>query len=208
VLVVLGVGFLLLGGQFTALTYLTPYLTEVSGISAGLVSGFLLVFGLATAVGAFLGGRAADRSATTTLMVGNALLILTFGGLYLVGSRPLLVALALAGWGLVGFGLVPSLQLRVISLAGPGADLAATLPASALNAGIAAGALIGGWAIASQGIAAAVLVAAVICAFALPATWATRFLAAPAAANADKAEAAIVPEAAPAHSAEAVKEAC
>jgi predicted MFS family arabinose efflux permease len=47
--------------------------------------------------------------------------------------------------GLVGFGLVSTaLQLRVIELAGRGCDLAASRGASAANAGIATGALVGG----------------------------------------------------------------
>lgn len=63
---------------------------------------------------------------------------------------------------------------------GSGGDLAATLGASAVNGGIAAGAVVGGRAVADHGVAGAALVAAVICAIALPATWATRFLTAPA----------------------------
>lgn len=182
VLAVLGVGFLLMCGQFTALTYLTPFLEEVTGISGAPVSAFLLAFGVATFVGTLAGGRAADsRGATTTLVVCNVVLILAFGALYLVGSTPILVALTLAAWGVVGFGLVPSLQLRVVTLAGPDANLAAALPVSAFNAGIAAGALVGGWALAGWGVAAVVFAALMICAIALPATWATRFLKVPAA---------------------------
>ncbi|MDP8929023.1 MAG: MFS transporter [Actinomycetota bacterium] len=180
VLAMLAVGLLLLGGQFTALTYLAPYLAEVTGISGGVLSGFLLAFGVATAAGSFLGGRAADRSPATALIAANGLLVLALGALYLVGSSPVLVVVALTAWGLVGFGLVPALQVRVISLAGSGGDLGATLGVSAVNAGIAGGSLIGGWALATGGVDAAVVVAAAICALALPATWATRFLKVPA----------------------------
>ncbi|MFE0106909.1 MFS transporter [Streptomyces sp. NPDC059009] len=176
VLAVLGVGFLLLGGQFAAFTYITPYLEDVTGISGGTISVFLFAYGIATAVGTFLGGRAADRAATATLLGANVILVVAIGALHLMGTAPLPVALALAVWGLVGFGLVPSLQYRVSELAGPGRDLAATLPASAVNGGIAAGALAGGAAVARGGAEDAVLVGLLICALALPATWATRFL--------------------------------
>lgn len=179
-LAVLGVGFLIIRGQFATLTYLTPFLEEVTGISGGLIGLFLLAYGLANAAGAFAGGRAADRDATRTLVAANVVLILALGALSLVGSLAIPVALALGVWGLVGFGLVPSLQYRVVSLAGPGRDLAATLPASAVNAGIAAGALIGGRAVASYGAAAAAVAGLTICAVALPATWATGFLKVPA----------------------------
>lgn len=154
VLSMLGVGLLLMGAQFTAFTYLTPFLGKVTGVSGGLVSVFLLVFGLAAAAGTFLGGRAADRSATTTLLVANIVLLGALGILYLVGSTPVLVLIALAAWGLAGFAIIPALQLRVINLAGTGGDLASTLGASAVNAGIAAGSLIGGFVLARHGASA------------------------------------------------------
>ncbi len=179
VLAMLGVGLLLMGGQFTAFTYLTPFLAKVTGVSGGVVSVFLLAFGLAAAAGTFVGGRAADRSTSATLLVANAVLIGALGALYLVGASPVLVILALAAWGFAGFALIPALQLRVIMLAGAGGDLAATLGASAVDAGIAAGSLIGGAVLASHGASATVVTATILCALAIPATWATRFLAPP-----------------------------
>jgi DHA1 family inner membrane transport protein len=183
----LGVGLVLIGGQFTAFTYLTPYLTQVTGISAGAVSGFLLIYGVASAAGTFAGGRLADRSAATVLTAGNVLLVLALGEVYLAGATPVLVAVALAGWGLVGFGLVPALQLRIVSLAGPGGDLAATLGASAVNLGIALGAFLGGRVTTGPGVHDVALAATIIVAAALPVTWATRRLQ-PAAASAKPAE--------------------
>jgi DHA1 family inner membrane transport protein len=178
VLAVLAVGFLLLGGQFAALTYLSPYLAEVTGVSGGLISVFLLSFGAANAVGTLVGGRAADADASRTLVVANAVLVAALGGLLAFGSSPIAAALALAVWGLVGFGLVPSLQHRVVTLAGPGGDLAATLPASAVTAGIAMGAIVGGWALAS-GASSPIVIGLLVCAAALPASWATGRLTAP-----------------------------
>jgi MFS transporter, DHA1 family, inner membrane transport protein len=89
---------LVIGGQFTAFTYLTPYLQQVAGIAGGAVSGFLLVYGVASAVGTFVGGRLADRSATTTLVAASGLL-LALGAFYLAGPIPGLVAVGLAAWG-------------------------------------------------------------------------------------------------------------
>jgi DHA1 family inner membrane transport protein len=47
VLAILGIGLVLMGGQFTAFTYLAPFLQRVTGISGGAVSGFLLVSAVA-----------------------------------------------------------------------------------------------------------------------------------------------------------------
>ncbi|HEX6352259.1 MFS transporter [Actinophytocola sp.] len=179
VLAMLAVGFMLMAGQFTVFTYITPYLEEITGISGGLVSAFLLAFGIASAAGTFLGGISADRSPTTTLWAGNMLVVLTLGVLYLVGATPVLVALTMGIWGLLMFAIFPPLQLRVISLAGIGGNLAATLSASAANAGIAVGAVIGGWLVASQGVESIVPVGLLICAVAVPATWATKWLVPP-----------------------------
>jgi len=176
VLVVLAVGLLLMGGQFTAFTYLAPYLEHVAGVSAGAVSAFLLVFGVAAAAGTFIGGKAADRGAAVTLIAANVLLMAALALLYLLGSSPVLAAVLLAAWGFVGFGLVSALQLRVVTLAGAGGDLAATLGASAVNLGIAAGSLVGGAVLAGDGVHAIVLAGLVICTVALPATWASRKL--------------------------------
>ncbi|ETK30538.1 MFS transporter [Microbispora sp. ATCC PTA-5024] len=176
VLAMLVVGFLLLGGQYAALTYITPFLQQVTGVSGAWISAFLLAYGAATAVGAFAGGWAADRNAARTLGLANLVLVGALGALWLNGTVPVLVALALLVWGLVGFGLVPSLQYRVVDLAGPGRDLAATLPASAVNTGIAVGALAGGWSLDSFGPASVVVTGLLVCLVALPATWASGLL--------------------------------
>ena len=179
VLAMLAIAVLLFGSQFIAFTYLTPFLDEVTGISGGLVSVFLLAFGLAATAGTLLGGRAADRNAQATLLVATTALVVALGALYVVGSSALLVALALAAWGLAGFALPPALLLRTITLAGAGRDLAVTLGISAFNAGIAAGSLLGGEIIADHSARSTVLVATVAAAAALPAIWATRSLSVP-----------------------------
>lgn len=168
VLLVLLTGFLVMGGQFAALTFLTPFLEEVTGATAGAVTIYLMVYGVASAAGTLLGGRAADRNANLTLVLATIVVVLSLGAMYLGGASPVIVSICLVTWGLAGWGLVPSLQYRTVVLAGPGRDLAATLPASATTGGIAVGAVLGGWGIASFGPSAPVLVAAVACLVVLP----------------------------------------
>jgi DHA1 family inner membrane transport protein len=169
----LGLCILLFAGPYSTLTYITPFLEQVTGISGASISVFLLAYGAATAVGAFGGGRFADRNASKAIIIANLVLIIALAMLYAVGKVPILVVLALVLWGVVGFGLVPSLQHRVVSLAGPGRDLATTLPASAINAGIAIGALIGGWALANHGARAPILTGVAISVIAVPVAWLT-----------------------------------
>ncbi|MGW4401768.1 MFS transporter [Amycolatopsis nivea] len=181
VVAVLGFAVLLFAGQFAVLTYLEPYLGEVTGIAGGMVSVFLLVFGIANALGTFVGGKLADWNATLTMAVCGLVLAAALGVLTLVGSMPVLTAVVLGVWGLAGFAAVPSVQYRVTALAGPGGDLAASLPASALNAGIAIGALVGGLALTGGGLSAITVTGLIICAATVPVGWATGFLKPPSA---------------------------
>jgi MFS transporter, DHA1 family, inner membrane transport protein len=86
----------------------------------------------------------------------------------------------LLAWGLAGFGMAPSLQYRTVSLAGPGGELAAALPASAINLGIAFGSFIGGVAIGRFTASAAVITGLIIAVIAIPVAWATSYLKPPA----------------------------
>jgi len=170
VLVLLLMGLLLMGGQFAAYTYMAPYLHDVTGIPGSWISAMLLIYGAASAIGMFLGGALADRGAAKALIIANVLLVAVLAGLYAAGPNRWVTAGLLAIWGAVAFGLVPALQLRVVKMAAAGADLAATLSASAINAGIALGAVLGGWMLAAVGTRSVVLLAAGICALALPLT--------------------------------------
>jgi DHA1 family inner membrane transport protein len=173
VLSLLVLAVVLFAGSYGALTYITPFLQHVTHVSETWITAFLLVYGAASACGAFGGGRFADRNAARTLMVATAVLVAIFIILLTAGSVPAVTALALVAWGLFGFGLVPSLQYRVVSLAGPAAAVAATLPASAINLGIALGSLLGGWSLSAHGPSAPMGVAVLLCAVALLAAVAT-----------------------------------
>ncbi|TMQ91397.1 MFS transporter [Actinomadura soli] len=176
VLALLALNFLVFAGLFAALTYIVPFLERVTGISGALISVFLLAFGVATAVGSFGGGRFADANAARTLTVATIGAALSLLALYLVGSVAILVALVLLAWGVFSFGMVPSLQYRVVSLAGPGGALASSLPASAANVGIAFGSAAGGMAIGGSTASAAVITGLVIAVLTVPVAWATGFL--------------------------------
>ena len=173
VLAVLGVGFLAFAGVQSALTYLVPFLGEVTGVSGAAVSPFLLAYGVATAVGSYAGGRFADSNAARALVVGCIGVSISLVAMRLFGANAAVAAVSVIGTGLFAMGMAPSIQHRVVSLAGAGAPLASSLPASAVNAGIAVGSLAGGVAIDARGVPAAVVTGAVIGALAVVAAWAT-----------------------------------
>lgn len=173
VLAVLALCCLIFTAVESALTYLVPYLGEVTGVTGAAVSAFLLLYGVATTVGSAAGGRFADAGAARTLVVGTIGVSASLLAMYLFGGSSLILALTVLGIGLFGMGMAPSMQHRIVTLAGPGAPLASSLPASAINVGIACGSLAGGAAIDRAGLPAAVLTGAVIAMAAVAAALAT-----------------------------------
>ncbi|MFC0111746.1 MFS transporter [Kibdelosporangium aridum] len=176
VIAVLVLNFLVFAALYAAFTYIVPFLQSVTGVSGALLSVFLLAYGVATAAGSFGGGKFADQNAARTLVVASVGVAVCLLALYFVGTVPFLVALVMLAWGLFAFGMVPSLQYRVISLAGPGGALAQSLPASAANVGIAVGSFAGGVAVGSFTASAAVITGLVIAVLTIPVAWATSFL--------------------------------
>ncbi|MEI5582597.1 MULTISPECIES: MFS transporter [unclassified Agromyces] len=187
VLAVLGVSVLTFAAMLAAITYLVPFLGDVTEVAGPTVTLFLLAYGAATAIGSFGGGRFADADAARSLILGAIGVTVSLVALLAVGSNPWLVAVAVFGVGLFGMATGPSIQHRVVGLAGPGAPLASSLPASAVNVGIAFGALAGGSALDVAGVRGAVVTASVVGVLAVAAAWATSGLqaaAAPSAADA------------------------
>lgn len=187
VLAILLLAVLMFAGQYAAFTYITPFLIDVTGVPDPIVSAFLLAYGVATAIGVFAAGRFVARAAPSMLILTTVVVLLCLVGLAVVGGVAVAVAVLLFVWGIFGFGFVPAAQYRIVDLAGPGKDLAATLPASATNAGIAIGALAGGWAVANISVASVMTVGAVIVGVAVPLAWLTMYLKPPAAGALDAA---------------------
>jgi MFS transporter, DHA1 family, inner membrane transport protein len=173
VLAVLALCCLVFAGVQSALTYLVPYLGGVTKISASTVVGVLFAFGVATTLGSAAGARLADAHAARTLVLGTVGLTAALLTMYSFGEHAVVAVLTIVGMGLFAMGMAPALQSRVMSLAGPGAAVAASLPASAANAGDSVGALLGGLAIGQAGLAAAVLAGAVVTATAVVVATAT-----------------------------------
>lgn len=170
VLVVLGLAFAIFAGEYAAFTYVSPFLQQVSGVSTTAVGVFVLIFGVAAAIGATLGGRLADWNAHATLALATAALPVVLGGVLTLGVSVPGAALSLTVWGLVVIAFVPSVQYLVAKNAGPGAELAAVFPAAGINFGIAAGSLVGGIATDAAGPRGPFVVGIVVCLAVAPLT--------------------------------------
>ncbi|MFM5557454.1 MFS transporter [Aeromonas rivipollensis] len=145
------------GGAFTAFTFLTPILQQVSGFGANAVSLILLVYGVSVAVGNIWGGKLADKMGplpALKLMFGGLALILLM--LTFTAPHPVLAVLTVLVWGAFAFGNVPGLQVLVVKQAErhtPNAvDVASGLNIAAFNVGIALGSVVGGFVVEHLGL--------------------------------------------------------
>ncbi|MGB2113510.1 MAG: MFS transporter [Marinobacter adhaerens] len=145
------------GGTFTAFTYLTPILEDVTGFAPGMVSLLLLVYGISVATGNIWGGKLADRLGPTSA------LYIIFGGLAVIlfaltfsAYNPIAAVITLLVWGAFAFGNVPGLQVYVVQLAERytphSVDVASGLNIAAFNIGIAGGAWLGGHVVEDMGL--------------------------------------------------------
>lgn len=139
------------GGMFGAFTYIAYTLTDVSGFAEGSVPLLLVLFGVGMFAGNLLGGKAADRWLSPTLIVLLAgLTVVLIGFAATAGSQPLTVFWLFA-MGALGFSTVPGLQTRIMEYAPEAPTMASSANIAAFNIGNALGAWLGGVAISAGG---------------------------------------------------------
>jgi len=140
------VGF---GGMFAVYSYVSPLLTEVTGLAITTVPIVLALFGVGMTIGTLLGGRLADRSVLRTVYLGFASTIAVLVVIALTGGNILLAVTAIIALGVSSQILGLSLQTRLMDLSPAAPSLGAALCHSALNLGNATGAWLGGLVIAA-----------------------------------------------------------
>lgn len=134
---------MLMMGQFVPFTYIAPTLTELTGLSEGWVPWVLLLIGLGSTLGVFLGGRLADWQLMPSLIALTALQALVLAAIYLVSPYPIPMVVALTLWGGVNFTIGTCVQARILGWTADAPNLASSLIPSGFNVGIALAAFIG-----------------------------------------------------------------
>lgn len=138
---------------FGVFTYIAPLLQDVTGISEAGVPWVLVLFGFGVTAGNILGGKLADWKLMQT-MIGSFLLLAIILALLAADLRiPVAAVVTVFVWGIASFGLLPGLQIRIMTLAKDAPALASTSNHSALNLGNAGGAWLGGLVITHIGLA-------------------------------------------------------
>ncbi|MCU1513339.1 MAG: transporter, partial [Microbacteriaceae bacterium] len=143
------IGAIGFGGFFAVYTYISPVVTEVTQLGAAFVPIVLAVVGTGMTIGNFVGGWAADRNVMRSIFAffGVFLVALTGLGLTAHTVAGLLVFTFLTGF--AASGLSPSIQTRLMDVAGDSQTLAAAANHASLNIGNSLGAYLGGVTIAA-----------------------------------------------------------
>ena len=102
------------GGVFAAITYLSPMLTEVTGVSNQAISWFMVLLGLGMMVGNYFGGKFADKNLFLALAGSLALLTVALLAFGWVLKSAILSGLVLLLIGAIGFATVPPLQMMTM----------------------------------------------------------------------------------------------
>lgn len=135
------VGF---GGMFAVYTYITWTMTTNAKMVPSLMWVVLMAYGVGMVAGNYFGGWLADRDLERGILFALMMIAVVLVAFYFTSSFALP---GVINFGLIGFfgsTLVPSLQIRLMDVAGDAQTLAAALNHSALNLANAGGAALGG----------------------------------------------------------------
>lgn len=145
----LGIGAIGFGGFFAVYSYVASVVTEVAGSPAWVVPLILVVMGLGMTIGNLIGGHLADVDLQRTLVGGLLALAVVQTLLALTAHWIWAVGFFVFATGLVSSALSPTIQSRLMDVAGDNQSIAAALNHSALNIGNSVGAFLGGLVIAA-----------------------------------------------------------
>ncbi|OZB81323.1 Cmx/CmrA family chloramphenicol efflux MFS transporter [Microbacterium sp. 13-71-7] len=161
-------GALINGGTFAAFTFFAPVVTETAGLAEGWVSVALVMFGIGSFFGVTIAGRLSDRRPGLVLAVGGSLLLTGWIVLAAVASHPVMLFVLLLIQGLLSFGVGSTVITRVLYASSGAPTMGGSYATAALNAGAAAGPVLGAFGLTTGlGLSAPMWTAAALTAAAL-----------------------------------------
>ncbi|MCF7551332.1 MULTISPECIES: MFS transporter [Pseudonocardia] len=134
---------------FTSYSYIAPMLTEVAGYPEAAITLVLAMFGVGMTVGNVIGARLADWDPLRAILLVLPTIAVVALALVPAMHHPVSAAIVLFLFAIATFAVLPSVQLRIIDGAAGAPHMAAGSMHAAFNLANAAGAWLGGAAIAA-----------------------------------------------------------
>ncbi len=145
----LGIAAIGFGGVFAVYSYVTPMLTETSGMAEARVPLVLSIIGMGMVVGSLFGGWLADRGVMRAIGITLLLNVAALGLVPITAHNAVAITINMFFVGFAALSMGPPLQTRLMDIAADAQALAASLNHSAFNTANALGAWLGGVAIAA-----------------------------------------------------------
>jgi len=139
----LAIVVLVMIGQYSLFTYIAPLLIEITMLDKDTVPWILLLFGVGSTIGVFIGGRLADWKLMPSLIVIMLLQAAIYMAIYFASPYAIIMAVTVIAWGGVNFAFGSPVQSRVLAWAADAPNLASALIPTGFNIGIAIGAILG-----------------------------------------------------------------
>ena len=129
--------------NYTAYSYIEPFVQQVAGLSANFATLLLLLLGGAGIVGSVLFGKLGNKYASLLVSSAIALLTLCLALLLPAAGSELNLGMLSLVWGVAIMIITLGMQVKVLALAPDATDVAMSLFSGIFNIGIGAGALLG-----------------------------------------------------------------
>ncbi|MFT4264392.1 MAG: MFS transporter [Nocardioides sp.] len=131
------------GGYMTTFSYLSPLVTERTGLAEKAVPLVFVVFGTGAVLGTNLAGRFADARPLTTFLTATTSTVAIMTLLALSSTNPIATFILIFALGIAGMGIPPVGTGLAVRFASTAPTLAAAIAVAAFNGGTALGTWIG-----------------------------------------------------------------
>ncbi|WP_369745909.1 MFS transporter [Paenarthrobacter sp. AMU7] len=137
------------GSSLAAYTFISPLLTENTGLAAAAVPLVLMAYGVGAFIGSTLGGHFGAHHPYPALFISAGMTFLVLGALFPFSHYAVTTVVLIFLLGLFGMATNPILIGKAVGYAGHAPTLASALSTSAFNLGTAVGSWMAGFALES-----------------------------------------------------------